>query len=62
MQKATTRGLVIFRGLKAHRPYCVKHNQHVKHANARESEGMPPRRILKNRCSEIEFGAISRSS
>ena len=37
---------------------CAKHNQH---ANARGSGGMPPRKILKNRCSEIESGGISGS-
>ena len=30
------RGLAIFRGLWVHRPYCMKDNQHVKHANAIE--------------------------
>ena len=55
---ATARGLATFRGLKAHRPYCAKHNQHAKCANARGS-GACPQEILKNSCSEIEFGAIS---
>ena len=45
----------------SYRPYCAKHNQHAKHANARGSGGMPPRKILKNRCSEIEFRSISGS-
>ena len=40
--------------------YCVKHNQHSKHTNARGSGGMSPRKFLKNTCSEIEFGSISR--
>ena len=53
------RNLAIFRGLETHRPYCVKHIQYAKHANARGFEGILPRKILKNRCSEIEFGAIS---
>ena len=38
--------------------HCVKHNQH---ANARGSGGRSPRKILKNRCSEIEFEAILKS-
>jgi len=44
--------------------YCVKHNQHAKHAKARGSGSMPPspRKILKNRCSEIESeGNFSRN-
>ena len=28
----------------------------AKHGNAREFGGMSPRKILKNRCSDIEFG------
>ena len=47
---ATARGLAIFRGfrgLKAHRPYCAKHNQHAKYANARGSEACPPRNFEK---------------
>ena len=36
--------------------YCAKHNQHTKHANARGSGGMPPRKILKIGCSEIDSG------
>ena len=39
--------------------YCVKHNQHSKHATARGSGGMPPRKILKNRRPEIESDSIS---
>ena len=39
--------------------HCAKHNQH---ANARGVWGhAPPRKILKNRCSEIEFEGISGS-
>ena len=41
--------------------HCVKHNQHVQHADARGSEGTPPKKILKKRCSEIEFEGISES-
>ena len=41
-----------------YKSYCAKHNQHAKHANARGSGGMPPRKFLKNRCYEIEFGSI----
>ena len=41
--------------------YCTKHNQYVKHANARGSGGMPPRKILKNRSTEIEFGDVLES-
>ena len=35
---------------------CAKHTQHAKHANARGSGGMPPKKILKNRCCQIESG------
>ena len=35
--------------------YCAKHYQHAWHANTRGSGGVPPRKILKNRCSETEF-------
>ena len=31
------------------------------HANARGSKGIPPRKILKNRCSEIKSEGISES-
>ena len=31
--------------------YCAKHNQHAKLGR---SGGMPPRKFLKNRCSEIK--------
>jgi len=41
--------------------YRAKHNQYVKHANARRSGGMPPRKILKNGGSEIEFGDVLES-
>jgi len=41
--------------------YCAKHNQYAKHANARGSGGMPPRKILKNRSAKIEFGDILES-
>ena len=41
--------------------YCVKHNQHVQHVNARGSRGMLPQKILKNRCSEIESEGILES-
>ena len=44
---ATARGLAIFRGLKARRPYCAKHNQHTKYANARGSVACPPRNFEK---------------
>ena len=37
-------------------PCCAKHNQHAKHANARGSGDMPPRKNLKIRCSEIDSG------
>jgi len=33
----------------------------VEHAFARGSGGMPPRKILKKRCSEIEAEGISES-
>ena len=33
---ATARGLATSRELKAHRPYCAKHNQH-EHANTKGS-------------------------
>ena len=56
------RNLATVRGLRTHRPYCVKHNQYAKHANARGFGDILPRKILKNRCSGIEFGANSRSS
>ena len=39
--------------------YCVKHIQHAKHANAIGGVGYAPRKVLKNRHSEIEFGGIS---
>ena len=39
--------------------YCAKHNQHARHANARGSGGIPPRKILKNRYSKIKCGGIS---
>ena len=35
--------------------------EHVQHANTRVSEGMPLRKILKIRCSEIEIEDISES-
>ena len=60
--KATARVLYMFRSHRAQGPYCVKHNQYAKHANALESGGMPSQEIFKNRCSEIEFGAILGSS
>ena len=53
------RNLAIFRGLRAHRLCCVKHNQYAKHANAKGFGDILPRKILQNRCSGIEFGAIS---
>ena len=53
--------LAIFRGLMAHRPYCVKYNHHVKHANTRGSGDISPGKF-ENRGSEIDFGAISVSS
>ena len=33
---------------------------HSKHGNARGSGGMPPRKILKNRCPDIGFGVFWR--
>jgi len=33
--------------------------QHVKHTDAEGSGGMPPRKFLKNGCSEIESEGIS---
>ena len=56
VESNSCKSLAIFRELRAHRPYCVKHNQHTKHANAR-SLGLgvcPP----ENESFEIEFGAI----
>ena len=42
--------------------HCAKHNQHAQHANARGVWGhAPPRKILKIRCSEIEYEGISGS-
>jgi len=41
--------------------YCAEHNQHVQHAIARGVWGHTPRKILKNRCSEIESEDISES-
>ena len=38
------RSLAIFKGLRVHRPYCAKHNQHAKHTNDRWS-GHAPRKI-----------------
>ena len=35
------------------------YTQHVKHAKARGSGGMLPRKILKNRDQKTEFGDIS---
>jgi len=36
------------------RHYCYEeHTKHAKHAKARGSGGMPPRKILKITCSEI---------
>ena len=40
----------------------VKYSQHVEHANARGYGGIDPWKKLKNRYSEIEFGAVSGSS
>ena len=37
--------------------HCAKHNQLILGG----SGAMPPRKIMKNRCSEIEFEAISGS-
>ena len=48
-------------GVQMYKSYCEKHNQHAKHANARGAWGMPPRKFLKNMCSEIEFGSVSGS-
>ena len=41
--------------------YCAKNNQYAKHANARGVWGHSPRKILKNRSSEIEFGDVLES-
>ena len=38
--------------------YCAKHNQHIRHAKAGRSGGMPTGNF-ENRYSEIEFGDIS---
>ena len=38
---------------------CAKHPQHAKHTHSRGSGGMPPRKILKIRSQESEFGEIS---
>ena len=35
------------------------HSQHVKHARARGSGGMPPRNFLKDTCYEIASKTIS---
>ena len=35
--------------------HCAKHNQHTKTWG---SGGLPPRKILKNRCSEIKSEGI----
>ena len=40
---------------------CEEHNQHAKHAITRGSEGMPPRKIFKSRCSEIASDSIFKS-
>ena len=49
-------------GVQMYKFYCAKHNQHVKHINTRGVWGhAPPRKFLKNKCSEIEFGSISGS-
>ena len=37
----------------------VQSTQHAKHAKARGSGGMPPRKILKNRYQNTGFGDIS---
>ena len=48
-------GLAIFRELTACRPYCVKHNQHAKYANAK-GLGHALQENFENRYPEIEFG------
>ena len=45
--KAAARGLTMFRGLVAHVPYYVKHNQHVKHVKAKRSGGIPQKTFEK---------------
>ena len=45
MWKAAARGLAILRGLKAHRSYCAKHNQHAKHAKAKGFRGHAPKKF-----------------
>ena len=50
------RGLLIFRGFRVHRPYCVKHNQHAKHANARGMEASPPAKLLKIDALRLNLG------
>ena len=57
--KQQLQGLTIIGGSRAQRPHCVKHSQHAKHANViGGSGGIPPEKVLKNRCSDIEFGVI----
>ena len=59
--KATARGLVIFRGVMAHRPYCVKHMS-TQSMLMLGAGGKPPKKILKiARCLEIKYVAISGS-
>ena len=50
--KAVARGLTMFRGLKAHIPHCVKHNQYASILMLK-GLGAYPRKCLKNRCYEI---------
>jgi len=38
--------------------YCAKHNQYVKHVNARGIWGHAPQGNFENRSSEIEFGDV----
>ena len=47
---------IYFRELKAHGPYCAKHDQHTKHAIASGSGGMASEKFWKiDALHEIEF-------
>ena len=59
MQKATARDLAVFRGLRAHRPYCASTISMQSILMLGGSRDMPPEKVKMVRCVEIEYGAVS---
>ena len=55
MESNSYRGLLIFRGFRVHKPYCVKHN-HMQSMLMLGVWGMPPAKLLKIDALRLNLG------